>query len=312
MKNKTIYIQHNEVRPYNHECSCALHGAVDLELDYIPAYYNDLKNGHYDHVLTSNLFVGTVEFMNEVFRRIGLDSVRLPKNSNRESKIMTLDEARALITPEKSLFIKPVAIKLFTGFVLDESHYACLDDVPGNTLVYTYPPFRYDIVSEWRVYINDREVELCTNYSGDPLRFINKDSLNYYLDECINYEPPHKFPKTFTIDIAVFDQEHEFDKVIEYNDMWGIGNYGLNNDIYVEMLYKRYFEIIEKAPLPKGNNLIIERMVDNQSILVLDNIDIEDWDKNDIYDLYNSLGGEEKNLQFSIKNYRGKLIKLNL
>jgi len=34
--------------------------------------------------------------------------------------------------------------------------------------------------------------------------------------------------------------------VIEYNDMWAIGNYGIDNSTYFHLLRKRYFEIINK------------------------------------------------------------------
>jgi hypothetical protein len=32
--------------------------------------------------------------------------------------------------------------------------------------------------------------------------------------------------------------------VVEFNDMWAIGNYGVPNDLYVKALRDRYFEII--------------------------------------------------------------------
>jgi hypothetical protein len=32
--------------------------------------------------------------------------------------------------------------------------------------------------------------------------------------------------------------------IIEFNDMYAIGNYGVPNDLYVRMLRTRYFEII--------------------------------------------------------------------
>lgn len=32
--------------------------------------------------------------------------------------------------------------------------------------------------------------------------------------------------------------------VVEFNDMWAIGNYGIPNDIYLRALRDRYFQII--------------------------------------------------------------------
>jgi hypothetical protein len=34
--------------------------------------------------------------------------------------------------------------------------------------------------------------------------------------------------------------------IIEYNDMWAIGNYGMPNDLYLQLLKDRYFEIVKK------------------------------------------------------------------
>jgi hypothetical protein len=43
------------------------------------------------------------------------------------------------------------------------------------------------------------------------------------------------------VGILEWQKEHV---VIEYNDMWGIGNYGVPNDLYVRMLKERYFDIM--------------------------------------------------------------------
>ena len=46
----------------------------------------------------------------------------------------------------------------------------------------------------------------------------------------------------YTVDIGILENDENV--VIEFNDMWAIGNYGIPNDIYLRALKGRYFEII--------------------------------------------------------------------
>jgi hypothetical protein len=44
------------------------------------------------------------------------------------------------------------------------------------------------------------------------------------------------------MDVGVTEQGRNV--IIEFNDMYAIGNYGLPNDLYLRMLRERYFEIM--------------------------------------------------------------------
>ena len=103
-----------------------------------------------------------------------------------------------------------------------------------------YKPFAHRIESEWRCYILNNRVEYIANYSGDLYMYIDGS----YLNDIIN-QNRGKFPVAYTIDIGILADGGNV--VIEYNDMWAIGNYGLPNDIYLRMLKQRYFEIIKKS-----------------------------------------------------------------
>ena len=90
-----IYIQSNTERTLAHhfDCSCALYGAIDNAMDYRLTSFEEVASGKFDMLIKKNLFVGSTEFMREVFKRIGLNDVRLPMNSNRDCEIITLEEA---------------------------------------------------------------------------------------------------------------------------------------------------------------------------------------------------------------------------
>ena len=232
-----IYLQKDKYKdiPHHFDVACAMYGAMDLGLEYRLIRYEDIAA---NLITPNNLFVGSVEFMKAVFNRIGLNDVRLPENSNREYKVERLDVVKQMAKDGVKMFIKPFDIKLFTGFVIDKMQYTSISNIPDDTLVMVYKPFEYPIESEWRCYIHNNKVEYISNYSGDF--YVSIDSP--YLDNVIN-QNKGKFPVAYTIDIGVLSNGENV--VIEYNDMWAIGNYGVPNDVYVRMLRDRYFEIIK-------------------------------------------------------------------
>ena len=232
-----IYIQSNNERtlPHHFDCSCALYGAIENCFDYRLTTYDELISGKYDNLIKTNLFVGSVEFMREVYRRVNKD-IKLPSNSNRKHEIITLEEAYKRTTNGK-LFIKPIEVKLFTGLILDGMVYSCLSTLPNDTKVLAYDVFDSDINSEWRVYVYNNKIMDSRNYSGD---FKITPDYNYVEDVIkLNKET---FPIAYTIDVGVLESKENV--VIEYNDMWSIGNYGLDNRVYLRLLRERYFQIM--------------------------------------------------------------------
>lgn len=234
-----IYIQSNSdrTRPHHFDCATAMYGAIDTGQDYRLTTYEEIESGKFDFALRSNLAVGSVEFMKLVFSRLGLDDIRVPLNSNREHHVSTLGEIRRSAESGNKHFIKPFDIKLFTGFVIDQMQYPHIKSIPDETPVMVYEPFKYPIESEWRCYVLYNRVEYIANYAGDFL--VNLDGV--YLRKVMN-ENRSTFPSAYTIDIGVLANGENV--VVEFNDMWAIGNYGVPNDLYLRMLRERYFEII--------------------------------------------------------------------
>lgn len=236
-----IYIQKREdfgILPHHFDCATAMYGAIESGQEFRLISYEDLEKGRYDNLIRDNLFVGSVEFMKKVFERIHITGVRVPKNSNRESKLITLKEAKEKASKGEFLFIKPLDIKLFTGFVLDGCIHSCLNDIPEDYEVLSYEPFGSPIESEWRLYIRNGKIEDSRHYSGDF-----KISPNYSYAKSV-IEENVDFPVCYTIDIGIL--ENGANVVVEFNDMWAIGNYGMDNYIYLRMLKERYFEIVKK------------------------------------------------------------------
>lgn len=235
-----IYIQSDERKPIPHhfDCACAMYGTMDLALDYRLTTFNEVESGKFDNLIKKSLFVGSVEFMKEVFNRVGKTNVRLPENSNRTYTTQKLGDVKKAAKQGEKLFIKPFDIKLFTGFVIDEMEYTSIGNIPDETEVMVYEPFNSPILSEWRCYVHFDKVVDIRNYSGD----IYETPMKEYLDYIVG-KNKGKFPNTYVIDVGILEWQKEH-VVIEYNDMWAIGNYGVPNDLYVRMLKERYFDIM--------------------------------------------------------------------
>lgn len=234
-----IYIQSNieKTRPHHFDVASAMFGSIEIGQDYRLTTFEEVQSGKFNMLIKNNLFVGSVEFMKEVFSKIGKENVRVPKNSNREHKVMTLGDAKKISKSGQSIFIKPFDIKLFTGFILDQMIHTSISDVPDDTEVMVYDVFLSKIKSEFRCYIHNNRVVDVRNYSGDLFCSPNEDYLNGIIG--INKE----FPVSYTIDIGILEDGENV--VIEYNDMWAIGNYGMSNDLYLRLLRDRYFQIVK-------------------------------------------------------------------
>jgi hypothetical protein len=231
-----IYIQSDtdRKRPHHFDVASAMFGAIETDQNYKLVSFDDVKSDKLNMLIKQNLFIGSVEFMKEVFSKIGKSNIKVPKNSNREHKIMTLNEAKLITKP---IFLKPLDIKLFTGFFMDEITNTSISNIPDSTLVMVYDVFETPIKSEFRCYIHRNKVVDIRNYSGDLFCSPNEDYLNSVIEE-----NRLSFPISYTIDIGVLENEENV--VIEYNDMWAIGNYGMPNDLYLRLLRDRYFEIV--------------------------------------------------------------------
>ena len=232
-----IYIQANESGdlPYNFECASALYGAFDEDQFIKLVQFGSIKNGEYDLIFKENLFCGSVEFMSEVWKRSGR-SPTIPRNSNRSERVWPLSEAIELIARGQSLFIKPVQNKLFTGAVFDGVSISYLKDISPNTSIIIAEQFRSRIVSEWRCYVRFNQILGIKNYSGDPWVLPDKEFVKSILNENSD------FPDAYCADFGVLESGESV--VIEFNDGWATGNYGLDNSDYYKYLRTRYFQIM--------------------------------------------------------------------
>lgn len=140
------------------------------------------------------------------------------------------------------IFIKPhYNIKLFTGTQVLNLFDAelVLKDIPWDTLLSVQEVID-PIQSEWRVYVNRRRILACKHYKGDSLVFPD----SRVIKECVYQSLKSVENISFTLDFGVDKDGVTF--LIEPNDGWAIGNYGLEPVDYLNFCIDRWKQITGK------------------------------------------------------------------
>ncbi len=138
---------------------------------------------------------------------------------------------------QQKIFIKPkIDVKLFTGYVRTGQIKDLFQTAmcPDETEIYVSEVVNF--VSEYRVFVNEGLMVGCRHYKGDftiyPDFEIVSKAINDYISAPIGY----------SADFGVTDDGRTL--LVEINDAFSIGCYGLNNLAYAKMLKDRWLEIV--------------------------------------------------------------------
>lgn len=133
-------------------------------------------------------------------------------------------------------FIKPVTAKLFNGFVCKDAIHTMIHTAmcPDDTKIYVSDIVNF--VSEYRIFVDEGLMVGCKNYLGDftisPDFEIISKAINEYITAPISY----------SADFGITDDGRTL--LIEINDAWGLGCYGLDSLLYAKMLKNRWTEMV--------------------------------------------------------------------
>ena len=149
----------------------------------------------------------------------------------------TLDDVRRVTNP---VFVKPeLDHKLFTGFVWTNDELSrrrivtCSNDVP----VWISEPI--NILSEYRTFILNDEILDCKKYKG--IWGVCPDS-NVVLKAVEDMKG--QAPKAYCLDFGITDTGETI--LVEMNEGFSMGHYGLHPVQYARMLSARWFELASK------------------------------------------------------------------
>lgn len=201
---------------------------------------------------SSDVVVGAVEPTIEYFKINNIPippPLNIPFNLNkeqylgREIELMTMAEFRKNNT--YPIFVKPQGrVKEFSSGVLTnaDTKRLILHDVPDESLVMTSTIV--DIVSEYRCFVHQGILRGIKHYQGDFTVFPDVKFIQQVIKD---YKDA---PVAYTVDVGVIDRPYEHPRertvLIECQDFWSIGGYGMDIQTYSTMLRDRWYQIVRQ------------------------------------------------------------------
>lgn len=189
-----------------------------------------------------NIVVAYIEDTNKYLERLGLPPkmalnipVELEKYTGREIRYMTMGEFKK--DSQLPVFVKPARrSKEFVAGVLtkQDSKEFFFKDHPDDTPVLVSEVV--DIVSEYRGYVIDGELKGIYYYRGDFRVFPDVKVIDNAIKDYTTQ------PAGYSIDFGVTGDGRTL--LIECNDGWSLGNYGLHHVTYSTLLAKRWLQMM--------------------------------------------------------------------
>lgn len=184
----------------------------------------------------TNILVGSVEMCSKWLDRVGFSIPnQIDPNLFKDflGRKIWYSDIRDINT--KNVFIKPATkIKAFTGFIVDNPKMIPLWSHQYEGIVQVQDVI--DIVSEYRCYISNNKIIGMKHYSGDPLRFPSRSTILECkeIGDKMNYH-------SYVLDFGVLSDGSTI--LIEPNDAWAIGNYGLDPQQYYLFIRNRWLQM---------------------------------------------------------------------
>jgi hypothetical protein len=199
-------------------------------------------------LLSSTTFVvGNHPTMSSVFKRMGLspinDSYPQPLEQYLGRKIWTSTIGKLLaqhnLNETAGIFVKPKSkAKLFTGFIIQSAYDLLqLEQFSKETEVYCSTLVNW--LSEFRIFVNLCKIVGIKHYAGDSTL-----TPDIALIEKAIHDLAHSTATTaaYGIDFGVLDNGQT--TLIEWNDGFALGSYGLDKTVYTDLLLARWEEIL--------------------------------------------------------------------
>jgi len=244
------YVRFRENLPDNQNTYAAADGFVQQGIPVVPYYgFGDLEK--FGDIGPNVIVCGHIGDIRSALTMCGKP---IPPNIDypdhlrwmlgREIKECTLEEVRGLITRK---FVKPVQQKQFTGFVWDP------DDPRSRLNVAIYESDtpclvadEIDIISEWRCFIRHHKVVGVKHYKGD---WGYAPTLGV-LERAVR-EGRGKMPDAYVLDLGVVreivpfsEEDRQTTVLIEANEGYAVGSYGLPSIIYARFLEARWDQLM--------------------------------------------------------------------
>lgn len=191
-----------------------------------------------------DICIGSVEACTEFFKLCNVpipEAISYPRELERYLRRNIITTTFGELGDKYPYFVKPAKdIKLFTGDILSTNNEKMILKHIGNCEDNT-PVFKSDIIefiSEYRVFVSLGKVRGIKHYKGDFTKFIDPNVVKRMVDaykDC---------PSAYTLDVGLTVLGETL--LVEVNDMWAIGSYGLDGKTYALLCVRRMKEILNQ------------------------------------------------------------------
>lgn len=238
---KKFYIRYKEDVPETEVQACALYGFRARGIETAPFYgFGDIQT-----LNDLGPEVGIAGYVGDIWdalEKLGIDkppAIDYPEPLvgflGRKIKKISLGEVRK-ITHQRP-FVKPVKHKLFTGFVCtgtvnDQIRISTYDD---NEECWVSDRIRFS--SEYRCFILNKKILSVRWYKGDWSIAPNKE----IIEKAITMWETS--PAAYALDFGIYDNKYTV--LVEANDGFALGTYGLQPELYAQMLEARWKELVQ-------------------------------------------------------------------
>lgn len=243
--NSTVYIESIDKYPSDDWSYSAFIGyrnkGADIKL------FSDIK----EVPLKRNIvLVACIESTHYWFEQMGWtipDSITIPEELNKFlftfRNIDITDIRTVLGKSEYPFFIKSYELKKFSPMIIkDEVDIPFISSLLPDMKVVVSE--LVDFVSEWRVYVLEGKIIGVCNYAGEYLVFPSSNAINNMIKSFKNA------PVAYSLDVGIIEKMGSLNTIlVECNDFYSLGNYGLFPQLYTRALSARWRQILEQNPV---------------------------------------------------------------
>lgn len=232
-----VYIQAKHGMPYSMNGVTAFFGFQ--ELGYRIELFESIDLTELDPS-TDTIVVGGVGTVHKALKKLKIEvppaldyPTELEKYLGRT--IFTTTMSAIVHDNQFPYFIKPVGQDLlFKGTMIQSvADFVRLSGIPETTSIYKSDPISF--VSEYRCFILNRRVLACKHYWGNSLVFPDRQVV---LDAVATYQSS---PVAYSLDVGITEEGKTV--LVEVNDAYSLGSYGLQPIAYSRFLEARWNEM---------------------------------------------------------------------
>ncbi len=233
-----VYIRYREDLPDSVNNFAAWDGFTQLGVETAPFYgFGDIQE-----LADLGPTVGVAGFICDVYQ--ALDKLKIPRPEvlyyppeleaflGRTMRLTTLQEVRR---SAQRTFIKPVELKEFTGFVYDGFEPSRRNVVTHDDDLKVWACEPVEFLSEYRCFVSEGKILDVRHYKGDWSKAPNKKTVEAAVQAF------KSSPKAYGLDFGVTSDGKTL--LVEANDGFALGNYGLHSVLYAKLLAARWEEL---------------------------------------------------------------------